>query len=51
MARSAISSVSPVAVILAIGAGIIAMNPCLGLSAQPAAMENFRFFDTPPEAE
>ena len=44
MARSAIHSVSPVAVVLAIIAGIIAMNPNLGWAVESSAMENFHFF-------
>ncbi len=47
---SGISSVSPVAVILVTVAGIIAMNPCSGLAAESSAMENFHFFETPPDA-
>jgi thiol-disulfide isomerase/thioredoxin len=48
--RPAINSVSPVAVILAIIAGIIAMNPCPSWAVESSAMENFHFFENPPDA-
>lgn len=50
MARPAIYSTSPVAVVLAIIAGIIAMNPYPAWAAESSAMENFHFFETPPDA-
>lgn len=50
MARPAINSVSRVAVVLALLAGIIAMNPYVTWAAESSAMGNFSFFETPPEA-
>jgi thiol-disulfide isomerase/thioredoxin len=50
VARPAINSVSAVAVILAIIAGTIAVNPCLSRAVESSAMENFHFFETPPDA-
>jgi thiol-disulfide isomerase/thioredoxin len=50
VAHAGMKCVSPVAIILATFAGMIVMNPCPGFGAEPSAMENFHFFETPPEA-